>query len=279
MFQPQRIIANEAVLFFEAEDEDHARKLREVFPLVLGAVDANTLIMQHRLAEVRHLLERKRRQLEGLRGSIEDYAGEVRGRYLNAIDLGLLRADVASIDLAETRVLLSRLQDLVRIGLEDARPETDSVSFGAAARLAELRHHESSIAQQIASLRLRQVQLRELSMTRQISEGVTARERDRLAPASWLIEDVSNRSSCPFCGSENLTGTAELERLGERAAAVESQWQGIAKIPPMLDAEELEIRRAHPLHASQRSDHRCPAQSHGLLFRELFSLLQHRVGP
>jgi hypothetical protein len=244
MFQPQRIVANEAVLFFEAEDEDHARKLREVFPLVLGAVDANTLVKQHRLAEVRHLLERRRRQLEALRGSIEDHAGEVRGRYLNAIDLGLLQADVASIDSAETRVLLARLQDLVRGWVEGRRPETDFLSFSAAARLAELRQRESFLAQQIATLRLRQVQLRELSLARQISEGLLARERDRLAPTSWLVEDVSNASTCPFCGSENHAGSVELARLGERAAAVESQWQGIATIPPMLDAEEVEIRRA-----------------------------------
>jgi hypothetical protein len=251
MFQPQWIVANETVLFYETEDEDHARKLREIFPLVLGAVDADTLIKQHRLAEVRQLLERRRRQLEALRGSIEDYAGEVRGRYLNAIDLGLLQGDVASIDLAETRVLLERLRDLVRGWVGGRRPEDDARSFGAAARLAELRQRESFLAQQIASLRLRQVQLRELSQARQISEGLLARERDRLAPTSWLVEDVANASSCPFCGSENHTGTLELARLGERAAAVESQWQGLATIPPMLDAEEVEIRRAQEQEENQ----------------------------
>lgn len=32
MFQPQPIVASDTVLFFEAEDENHARKLREIFP-------------------------------------------------------------------------------------------------------------------------------------------------------------------------------------------------------------------------------------------------------
>ena len=89
MFQPQSIVANDRTLFFEADDPDHAPKLREIFPLVLGAIDANILVMLHRLADVRRLLDRKRRQLEALKGSIQDYAGEVRGRYLSAIDLGL----------------------------------------------------------------------------------------------------------------------------------------------------------------------------------------------
>jgi len=244
IFQPQWIVANETVLFYETEDEDHARKLREVFPLVLGAVDADTLIKQHRLAEVRQLLERRRRRLDALKGSIEDYAGELRGRYLSAIDLGLLHADVNSIDSAESRVLLERLRDLVSSWMSGQRPADDSVSFGTAGRLAELRQRESFLAQQIASLRLRQVQLRELSQARQVSEGVLARERDRLAPTSWLVEDISNPSSCPFCGSQNHAGTLELSRLVERAVAVEAQWQGLATIPPMLDAEEVEIRRA-----------------------------------
>jgi hypothetical protein len=244
MFQPQSIVANETVLFFEAEDEEHARKLREIFPLVLGAVDADTLVKQHRLAEVRRLLERRRRQFEALSGSIEDFAGAVRGRYLSAIDLGLLQTDVADIDRADIRVLIARLQELAGRWDEGQRPTREAVPFSAASRLADLRQRESAAAQQIASLRMRQVQLRELSQARQTSEGVLVRERDRLAPASWLTLEISETHNCPFCGSENQAGSEEFARLKERAAAVERQWRGIATIPPMLDAEEIEIRRA-----------------------------------
>lgn len=199
---------------------------------------------QHRLADVRRLLEKKRRQLEALSGSINDYAGEVRGRYLTAVDLGLLQGDVALIDHAEIIVLLARLRDLAAGWLEGQRPRTEGSSLIVAPRLAELRQRESLSEQQVASLRLRRVQLRELSQARQLSEGVLARERDRLAPASWLVQEVSKAGICPFCGSENHAGTVELTRLGERVAAVEAQWHGIATVPPMLDAEEVEIRRA-----------------------------------
>ncbi len=244
MFQPQPIVANDRVLFFEADDPDHAPKLREIFPLVLGAIDANILVMLHRLGDLRRLLDRKRRQLEGLRGSIQDYAGEVRGRYLSAINLGLLQADIGLIDNADLNVLLERLRELARVWTQGARPTGDATSFQAAPRLAELRQRESSLSQQVSSLRLRQVQLRELSQARNLSEGVLARERDRLAPTSWLIENISAPGNCPFCGSDNHASTVELTRLGQRAASVEAQWQGIATIPPMLDAEEVEVRRA-----------------------------------
>ena len=244
MFQPQPIVANDRVLFFEADNPDHAPKLREIFPLVLGAIDANILVMLHRLADLRRLLDRKRQQLEALRGSIQDYAGEVRGRYLSAVGLGLLQADVGLIDNAEINVLLERLRDLARAWTQGARPVDDVVSFQAAPRLAELRQRESLLSQQVSSLRLRQVQLRELSQARHLSEGALARERDRLAPTSWLVKELSTTNNCPFCGSENHVGTAELARLGQRAAAVEAQWKGLSTIPPMLDAEEVEVRRA-----------------------------------
>jgi hypothetical protein len=243
IFQPQSIIANERVFFYEADDMEHAPKLREIFPLVLGAIDANTLVTLHRLAEVRKLLERKRRQLEASRGSTDEYAGEVRGRYLAAIDLGLLQGDVASINHSEINVMLARLRDLTDGWIGGTRPSGDRVSFTAAPRLAELRQQESTSAQQVASLRLRLVQLRELSQARHLSEEALSRERDRLAPASWLVQEISKTTNCPFCGSENHTGTMELARLGQRAATVEAQWHGIATIPPMLDAEEVEIRR------------------------------------
>jgi hypothetical protein len=73
IFQPQSVVANEKILFFEAEEEEHARKLREIFPLVLGAVDSETLVKQHRLAEVRRLLDRRRRQRDTLRASVDEY--------------------------------------------------------------------------------------------------------------------------------------------------------------------------------------------------------------
>lgn len=244
MFQPQSIVANERVLFFEADDPDHASKLREIFPLVLGAVDADTLIKLHRLAEVRRILERRRRKMEAIKETIGDYAGEVRGRYLSAVSLGLVQSTTGPIDNAEINVLVARLRDLADAWIGGQRPADDGVSFTSAPRLAELRQRESFSAQQVASLRMRLVQLRELSQARQISESILARERDRLTPASWLVEKVAATSNCPLCGSENQTGTTELHRLGERAAFVEAQWRGIATIPPMLDAEEVELRRA-----------------------------------
>jgi len=45
-FQPQHIVANPYTFFFKADTTEHREKLRTIFPLVLGAVNASTLAKQ-----------------------------------------------------------------------------------------------------------------------------------------------------------------------------------------------------------------------------------------
>jgi hypothetical protein len=245
LFQPQSIVANENVMFFKADEEDHARKLREIFPLVLGAVDSDTLVSQHRLAEVRKILERKRRQLEALRGVVKDYAGEVRGRYLVAIELGLIQDDKVSLDSADPAVLLTRLKELSAEWSSGVRRQAPNQDTGAAQRIASLRDRDVAIATQVSALRLRLVHLRELGQARRSSEASLHRERERLASGSWLLKSISPQGDrCPFCGNHTEVAASELAALRERTEQVEAQWRGVHTVAPMLDAEEVEIRRA-----------------------------------
>ena len=49
IFQPQNVIANNRVLFYNIEKMEHKSKLVNIFPYVLGAVTAETLAtMQER---------------------------------------------------------------------------------------------------------------------------------------------------------------------------------------------------------------------------------------
>jgi hypothetical protein len=48
-FQPQHIVANPYTFFFKADTSEHREKLRIIFPLVLGAIDAGTLAKQREL--------------------------------------------------------------------------------------------------------------------------------------------------------------------------------------------------------------------------------------
>ncbi|MFC5528353.1 DUF3732 domain-containing protein [Cohnella yongneupensis] len=241
MFQPQRIVANNETMFFEADVEEHARKLREIFPLVLGVVDAETLIKQHRLQEVRRLIERKQRQLEALKINIENFSGEVRGRYIAAAQYGLVPS--LRVDETSTQVLFERLKDIVTTWKKDPTYWDSDGHHINTERLSWLRERESALNSEITTLRVRRTQLRELSLARATSEINISRKRDRLSSTSWLVERLSTDHTCPLCGNNSESPSSELKKLIESTQKVEAQWKAVELVPPMLDAEEVELQK------------------------------------
>jgi Protein of unknown function (DUF3732) len=241
MFQPQRIVANNETMFFEADREEHARKLREIFPLVLGVVDAETLIKQHRLQEVRRLIERKQRQLETLRINIENFSGEVRGRYIAASQYGFFPA--VNIKDTNTNVLFERLKNLVFTWKSDNSYWDDNGHDINTEQLSSLREQERNLQVEISTLRVRLTQLKELSLARATSERNILRRKDRLSSTSWLVGKLDYQYECPLCGNESNTHTKELTKLLESTKKVEAQWKAIELVPPMLDAEEVQLQK------------------------------------
>ncbi|MCM3625491.1 DUF3732 domain-containing protein [Brevibacillus borstelensis] len=241
MFQPQRIVANNETMFFEADVEEHARKLREIFPLVLGVVDAETLIKQHRLQEVRRLIERKQRQLEALKINIENFSGEVRGRYIAAAQYGLVSS--LKIDDTSTQVLFERLKDIVDKWKKDPTYWDSDGHYINTERLSWLREREATLYSEITTLRVRLTQLRELSLARATSEINISRKRDRLSSTSWLVERLSSDHTCPLCGTNCESPSNEIKKLIESTQKVEAQWKAVELVPPMLDAEEVDLQK------------------------------------
>lgn len=281
VFQPQTIVANKDTLFYKANEEEHARKLREVFPLVLGAVDADTLVKQHRLMEVRRLLERKRRQLDAIRASVRDYEGLLRGRLVRAVELGLVDTEVgrAAEDL-DSGVLVERLKEVVRRWRTCPDPKVGDLSFGSE-RVARIRQEEARLASDIAELRLRLTQIRELSMARATSQRNVSRRKDRLAAVSWLSSRLRSEHACPFCGNHTTVVSDELKRLVQETEEVEALWNGIQLIPPMLDAEEVEVRKQIARCEEQIRQLRTERQQierESLQARELYEARAHFVG-
>src|SRR5207248_6531730 len=63
-FQPQHIVANPYTFFFKADTTEHREKLRVIFPLVLGSIDATTLAKQRELKDAEREYDKLRRELE-----------------------------------------------------------------------------------------------------------------------------------------------------------------------------------------------------------------------
>src|SRR5580658_7570942 len=63
-FQPQHIVANPYTFFFKADTTEHREKLRIIFPLVLGSIDATTLARQRELKDAEREYDKIRRELD-----------------------------------------------------------------------------------------------------------------------------------------------------------------------------------------------------------------------
>lgn len=242
VFQPQSVIANKNVMFYEASDAEHAKKLREVFPLALGAIDSDLMVKLHRLADARRDLERLKHKMEMLKSTFQDFAGEIRSRYVAAIQLGVLAGDISDLDNTDITTILRRLRDLCQTWSDEPFSRSRDSLYASSERLSELRRKHASINSELAALRVRLLQLRELSMARSMSESTIGTERDRLAPVSWLSGRLT-ADTCPLCGGPNHAPSSELDKLKRSVEEVENLWEGIEVIPPMLDAEETEVRR------------------------------------
>lgn len=242
MFQPQRIIANNETMFYEADNEVHARKIREIFPLVLGVMDAETLTKQHRLKEVQRSIERLHRQLDILKIDRMKFSGEVRGRYIGAVQYGLA-TPYPVIEEVAPEILMERLKDIVLAWKKKyIYPDSDN-QFISFERLSNLRDKEAIIGTEISNLRVRLTQLRQLSLVKESSELNLLRKRDRLSSASWLLEKLDLKNICPFCGSPSDKHEGEMKKLIETTRKVESQWKGIESVSPMFDGEEVVIKK------------------------------------
>ncbi len=89
-FQPQHIVANPYTFFYKADTTEHREKLRIIFPLVLGAMDAGVLAKQRELKDTEREHDQLRRELEARLEASRAWEAEVEGYDLQAQTLGLL---------------------------------------------------------------------------------------------------------------------------------------------------------------------------------------------
>jgi len=155
-FQPQHIVANPYTFFFKADTTEHREKLRIIFPLVLGAIDADTLARQRELKDAEREHDRLRRELEARLAAARAWEAEIESYYLQARGLGLLpdsQPPAAGWPLDKYMLELRKVPELVRtMDLPDVREGTNEAAVTEFARVV---NEEDGLAQEIGSLRRR----------------------------------------------------------------------------------------------------------------------------
>lgn len=240
VFQPQNIVANPDVMFFKADTTEHREKLKTIFPYILGAVTAAVLQARFELDRLNRVLRRKEAELRTVTSANSAWQLEAQGWLRQAIELGLLPADL--IVPSDWPNIVDLLRRVVTSNARNARPSLAGIDI-TLTRLERLRVSESEFAEQLNVHRQRLNELRRLLESSEAYGGAIRIQRDRLALASWLRGLVTTEADDPIAvlsgGDRN-----QLLRLCDNLDALDVRLQSLPSVSGTLDKEMLRQRAA-----------------------------------
>ena len=243
-FQPQHIVANPYTFFFKADTTEHREKLRIIFPLVLGSIDATTLAKQRELRDAEREYDKLRRELEARTTAARAWEAEVESYYLQAKGLGLL-ADAPSPGpgwgLDKYLLELRRVPDSVRqMDLPEVREGTNEAASGEFVRVAA---EEDQLAQDTGSLKRRLDKIDQLSASLNDYGSSFTSQEDRLEGVGWLEEKLRDNHECPVCAAVHTDGNARLTELQTLAREMKTLAVSVRQAPAKLDQEQATLRQ------------------------------------
>jgi hypothetical protein len=242
-FQPQHIVANPYTLFFKADTTEHREKLRIIFPLALGAIDATTLAKQRELKDTEREHDRLRRELDARLGAARAWEAEVESYYLQARALGLLPHSPppeTGWNLDKYILELQKVPERVRtMDLPDIQEGT---SEAAVTELTRLINEEDRLGQEIGSIRRRLGKLDQLSSSVGEYGTTLTNQEDRLQGVGWFEEKLRDTHECPVCSAVHTEGNPRLAELQTLARELKSLTASVHQAPAKLDQEIAVLR-------------------------------------
>lgn len=243
-FQPQHIVANPYTLFFKADTFEHKKKLENVLPLVLGAIDNEALDLKRRLNDVRQRIHQKEQQLAERRQAARAWLGELRGYYARAREQGLLPSAPDPEPQWENE---SYLRHLRTVPANLQRAPLPRIERGATARLVRemnaLQTEEVNLGRELERRRRKLMKIEELGTSAHEYDGALALQQTRLEGTGWFREHVIDSAACPFCGATHETAKEEVQKLATLVEEVRLSAEAVAEAKLVLDKEAADLRR------------------------------------
>ncbi|OGO91757.1 MAG: hypothetical protein A2Y17_13435 [Clostridiales bacterium GWF2_38_85] len=232
-FQPQNVIANNRVLFYNIEKMEHKKKLINIFPYVLGAITAETLAANQERERLTKERDRLARELDNIKFVSNGWKQEVLTWLSQARELGLtsFRAD------SDTDFNL-QVDELKRIA---DKSENDSAVVSSNIRdmseeLKMLRASEQELSIELSIVQQRYDAMEKLSDSKKRYDESLRTQINRLDISGWL-RSLSDSSTCPICGDFHDTPVAELDMLCTAMAEIEKQTDSVQAISMSFDRE------------------------------------------
>ena len=247
-FQPQHIVANPYTLFFNADTYEHQQKLKNVFPLVMGAIDPQTLELRRQATVLESELKIGKDQLEERRQRSATWLNDFRSFYTEARGFGLLPDGPDPSPDWKTENFVGYLSPIPN---QIKRNPIPKVERGAARRLAReiasLQNEEDSISRAIEDRQRKLSKVERLRSSTDEYSQATSIQGSRLEPLSWFATKIQKAHNCPVCGSDSHSAATEVRRLTQLAEDLSGRIEAIGSVNQVLDREvgvlEDELRK------------------------------------
>lgn len=237
-FQPQYIVANPMVLFFNADTAEHRETLKAIFPFVLGALTPQMLAARWEIDRLTRELRRRESALAATKAGVRAWQNETQAWVRQAIEFGLLPAN--TIMPTEWPDIVDLLRRAIRSNVHSAYATLQSIE-PTLVQLQALRQQESEAAKALADSRQRLNEMQRLVDSSESFGSAIKIQRDRLNISGWL-QDRATDTDDPLVAISGA-GLDKLHDLTSALAGIEIQLRAQPSLSDAFDKERLRLRR------------------------------------
>lgn len=241
-FQPQHIVANPHVIFFKTDTFQHREKLKNILPVVLGAISEVQLIAKNELQRESKTLERLKQSLKDRQIAAEEWQSGMWTAFVECQSLGLISPDIEVSPETSPNNLLKYLRKVPQ-NFDERRagslPESGGSTFSKQLNL--LQGKESSLIRDVSDLRRQLFRIDQLIKSFDDSNDGLKSIDERLVGQGWLQTKISEVNECPMCRSKSDSALVEIKHLQELSNQLSSLTIQTSKPAPALKKERERI--------------------------------------
>jgi len=219
IFQPQNVIANNRVLFYNIEKMEHKSKLINIFPYVLGAVTAETLAAMQERDRLTRERDKLARDMANIKNVSEGWKQEVLTWISLSRELGLTVFNPETT--MDFRLQVDELKKIISKN-ENASAIIASNVTDTSEEILKLRDEERELSIELSSARKRYEAMKELDDSKRRYDESLQIQRNRLDISSWL-RSLSDDMVCPICGEMHNEPNEALDELCNAMSEIEKQ--------------------------------------------------------
>jgi len=210
-FQPQNIIANPTTIFFKTDTFEHLRRLKVLFPLVLGYKSYEIINLEQEIEDQERLQRDRQKKFDDLKRQYENWQSDIYEHYTTALKLNLTSRDI-SIDASKVNALKDELQNIsARVRNNNFVKEGSTLAYSE--KLDQLEVERDVLQRDLDELKAELSKIQNFDRSKELYLSDVATEAEnRLKPIDFFLQ-LKGSNNCPFCGSDSDKAVDQLLEL------------------------------------------------------------------